>query len=402
MRNLNDWLTGYIEYTENTESAAIYHTWVGISLIASALRRKVHFNFGRIKIHPNLFVVFVSDPGISRKTQAINFGEDILKEVPGIQISADATTPQAMLDDLEFSADDSVMPDGSTYRHCSLTILSGEFESFLGQKKENSKMIVTLTDLFDCKNRPFKYRTKHSGSNVVPHVFLNLLGATTPESLASVLPSTAIGGGLTSRIIFIWAGGKEKKVDVPEVGPEVYKLFPLLVRDLTTISRIAGGYGFTPESREWWRDFYNNYEERDPKRICTDPAFSGWYSRKPTMLIKIATILSASQRDNLFVEVDDFTRALTILEQAEATMGKTFVAVGKSDVTAEVDLVKNVVQRYKFISEKKLLQIVWRDVDAKKFDNVMSTLLRSGAVHRNFVGPNNEKGVWYIYTGGEK
>ncbi|MFA5543668.1 MAG: DUF3987 domain-containing protein [Anaerovoracaceae bacterium] len=398
MRNLKDWLTGYLTYVENTESAAIYHTWVGISLIAACLRRKVFFEFGRIKIHPNLFVVLVSEPGISRKTQAISFGEDILKEIPGIQISADCTTPQAMLEDLELAADDAVMPDSTMYRHSSLTILSGEFESFLGQKKENSKMIVTLTDLFDCKNRPFKYRTKHSGSNIVPHVYLNLMAATTPESLASVLPATAIGGGLTSRIIFVWAGGKEKKVDVPETNPELEELKQLIIQDLAVISRIAGGYTFDTTSRQWWKDFYNNYEERDPNRICQDPAFSGWYSRKPTMMIKIATCLAASRHSNLIVSTEDFERGLRILEDAERTMGKTFVAVGKSDVAAEVDLVKGVVQRYKYLSEKKLFQIVWRDVDAKKFDNVMSTLTRRGAVQRMFQGPNGEKEVWYRYV----
>ena len=399
MRNLKDWQEGYLEYIDNTESAAIYHTWVGISLVASALRRKVHFDFGRIKLHPNLFVVLVSEPGISRKTQAINFGEDILKEIPGIIISADATTPQALLEDLEGAADEAVMPDNTTYRHCSLTILSGEFESFLGQKKENSKMIVTLTDLYDCKSRPFKYRTKHSGSNIVPHVFLNLMAATTPESLAAVLPSTAIGGGLTSRILFIWAAGKEKKVDVPEITPAMEKMKSLLIQDLSIISRIAGGYTFTKDSRQWWKEYYNTYEERDPNRICKDPAFSGWYSRKPTLLIKIATILAASRMNERFVHIVDFIKALKTIEQAEHSMGKTFGAIGRSTVTAEVEIVKNVIQRYKQISEKKLLQIVWRDVDSDKFDNVMSTLTRSGRVTRGYVGPNGQKEIWYKYTG---
>lgn len=401
MRQLLDWLDGYIKYTQETESAAIFHKWVGLSLIASVLRRKVHFNFGRIKIYPNLFIVFVSEPGISRKTQAISFGEDILREIPGIGISADATTPQALLEDLELSADDAVMPDNTTYRHSSLNIMSGEFESFLGQKKENSKMIITLTDLYDCKSRPFKYRTKHSGSNIVPHVFLNLLAATTPESLASVLPSTAIGGGLTSRIMFIWAGGKEKKVDVPFLTDDMITLQQILIQDLSIIARLAGNYDFTPESRAWWADFYSKYEERDPARICKDPAFGGWYSRKPTLIVKVATILAASRTNERKVDVMDFERAVQIIEEGERTMGKTFIAVGRSDVTAEVDLVRNVVHRYKYLSEKKLLQIVWRDVDAKKFDNVMATLVRSGSVKREFSGPNKEKEIWYRYSGTE-
>jgi hypothetical protein len=400
-RQLGDWLEGYIGFTKETESAALFHKWVGISMIASALRRKVHFYFGRIWVYPNLYVILVAEPGIARKTQAISFGEDILTEVTGITTSADAITPQALLEDLEQAADDAVMPDNTTFRHSSLSILSGEFESFLGQKRENSKMIVTLTDLFDCKSRPFKYRTKHAGTNIVPHPFLNLLAATTPESLASSLPSTAIGGGLTTRMIFIWAEDKEKKVPVPVLTKDMRDLKQLLIQDLTVIARIAGGYRFTKDSRAWWNKFYKAYNERDPGRICKDPAFHGWYSRKPMFMIKIGTILAASRHNERVIDIQDFERALVYLEEAEGSMSKTFTAVGRSDITADVDLVRTIIERYGAISEKKLLQMVWRDIDAKKFDNVISTLVRSGDTTRRYKGPKEEKGIWYFRRGEE-
>lgn len=398
MRQLGDWINSYIEYTRDTESAAIFHKWVSISAIGSALRRKVHFRFGRIRVYPNLFVILVSEPGIARKTQAINYGEEILNDITGVTISADAITPQALLEDLEEAADDSLMPDNTVFRHSSLSILSGEFESFLGQRKENSKMIVTLTDLFDCKTRPFKYRTKHAGSNIVPHVFLNMIAATTPESLANALPSTAIGGGLTTRMIFIWAEDKEKKVDVPELTKRMRELKQLLIQDLSIISRIAGSYNFNPESRQWWADFYHSYDERDPKRICKDPAFNGWYSRKPLFIIKVGMIVAASHSNDRIVTTQDFERAKEYIEEAEHLMGKTFTAIGRSEITADVDLVRNVIERHNNISEKKLLQMVWRDVDARKFDNVISTLLRSGDVRRTYLGPGEEKEVWYWKT----
>ena len=64
-------------------------------------------------------------------------------------------------------------------------------------------MLVFLTDLFDCRELPWKYRTKGRGDNTIENLYLNLLAATTPDSLASSLPALAIGGGLTSRILFI-------------------------------------------------------------------------------------------------------------------------------------------------------------------------------------------------------
>lgn len=395
-RLLNDWISAYEQYTENTESAAIFHKWTAISVIAAVLRRKVWFNFGRIQIFPNLYIVFVSEPGIARKTQAISFGEEVLTEISGITLAADVTTVQALLDDLEEAVTAHLMPNGENFSHASLTISSGEFESFLGDKKDNARMLVVLTDLFDCKKKPFRTRTRHSGSNEIPNPYLNLLAATTPESLANSLPSTAIGGGLTSRIIFIWAEGKRRKVDVPEKPPAQIK--DSLVKDLAVISRIAGSYSFSPAGRKWWADFYHRYEENDPKRICKDPAFRGWYSRKPLFILKLATILAAAQSSTMHIEPNILDAALRTLEEAEGTMTRTFTAVGRSTVTADVDMVRNIIQVQKAISENALLQMVWRDVDSKKFDTVIHTILRSGEIKRAYQGPKGEKGIWYYWN----
>jgi hypothetical protein len=257
-------------------------------------------------------------------------------------------------------------------------------------------MLVILTDLFDCKKKPFRTRTRHSGSNEIPSPYLNLLAATTPESLANSLPSTAVGGGLTSRIIFIWAEGKRRKVDVPEKPPQVLK--DSLVKDLAVISRISGGYNFSKEGREWWRDFYAKFEETDPKRICKDPAFRGWYSRKPLFILKLPTILSASTHDVKIIEPGKLSLSVTYIEEAERAMTKTFSAVGRSAVTADVDMVRQIIQTNKCISENALLQMVWRDIDSRKFDTVIHTIIRSGEVRRHYVGPNGEKGIYYHWA----
>lgn len=394
-RQLNSWIEAYMEYTDDTESAPLFHRWTAISVIAGVLRRKVWFRFGRISVFPNLYIVFVAEPGIARKTQAISFGEEILSEISGVTLAADVTTVQALLDDIQEAVSSTVLPTGDTFTHASLTVCSGEFESFLGDKKENSRMIVILTDLFDCKKRPFRTRTRHSGSNEIPNPFLNLLAATTPDSLANSLPITAIGGGLTSRIIFIWADDKKKKVAIPEKPPSEVK--NRLIQDLAVISRISGSYDFSTSGLQWWEDFYATYDETDPKRICKDPSFRGWYSRKPLFILKLATILTASKNSQLYVEAEELKESLTFIEEAETAMTKTFSAVGRSSVTADVDMVRNIIRQQKVISENSLLQMVWRDIDSKKFDTVIHTVIRSGEIRRSYKGPKGEKGIYYCW-----
>lgn len=399
-RKLKNWLDAYLEYTLETESSPIFHKWVGISSIAAALRKKCWLSLGRLKVFPNLYIVLVAEPGIARKSQAISYGVDILNQIPAIVTSADSVTPQAMLQDLELCAMDDQLPDGRMMKHASLSIISKEFESFLGQKGENIKMLVLLTDLFDSSEAPWKYRTKNSGTNTIPSVYLNLLGATTPDSLASCLPSSAIGGGLTSRILFVWSSMKTKKIPRPEDSARVQELRELLIHDLSVISRISGNYQFTEESGLLWDKWYINYDETSVNRICTDPAFNGWYSRKPMMIQKLALINAASMHSNLIVEWENFDYAIKLVEEVENAMGKTFAAIGKNTTAPEVDKIISLLRNHKAISEKQLMQMLWRDVDATQFDSVMQTIMRSGNCERKYTSPNGQKGIWYYCAGG--
>ena len=60
------------------------------------------------------------------------------------------------------------------------------------------------------------------------------------------------------------------------------------------------------------------------------------------------------------------------------------------------------IKSRKAVSEAVLLQIMWRDVDSKKFDNVITTAIRTGKVRRDFIGPDGARGVWYYWTDYEK
>jgi hypothetical protein len=290
---------------------------------------------------------------------------------------------------------DEPMPDGEVFRHSSLSIISKEFESFIGQKKDNTRMIVFLTDVFDCQELPRKYRTKNSGSNVIPSVFVNLWAATTPESLASCLPATAVGGGLTSRILFIWADDKKCKAPRPIMTPSQLMLKEKLMKDLYQISRMAGDYEMTPEAISNWDKWYMAYNENDKRRICLDKSFDGWYSRKPMYILKIAIGRAASVSNSLVMEWKYIAKAIKDIEGVESDMGLVFRAIGKSDVTSEVDTVMQIIFDYKMISESRLMSMIWRDIDSMKFENVISTAIRTGKVARVFRGPKGEPGIWY-------
>jgi hypothetical protein len=398
----NSWLESYIKLMDNTEPAKLFDKWVAYSVVASALRRKVSLQLGRLIYFPNIYVVLVAEPGVARKTQAIKYGVNFLNTIPEIRLSADSSTKEAMTDDIEVSGLDELMVDGTTLRHSSLNIISKEFESFLGQKKENTRMLTALTDLFDCPD-DWSSRTRHGKSNKIINPWVNLLAATTPDSLASSLPASAVGGGLTSRIMFIWADKKKKSVAIPFMTEEELKLKERLEKDLFRISRISGNYTMTSECIKKWTVWYDLFDEDESgERICKDKSFSGWYSRKPTYIIKIAMLRAAAEYSKLVIEWHHVEEAIEAIREVEYSMGNAFKAIGKSEISAEVDNVLQIIREAKCISEKVLMTRIWRDIDAQKFQNVIDTLIKTGKVIRTYKGPKEETGVWYWSTESKK
>jgi hypothetical protein len=302
-----------------------------------------------------------------------------------------------MTDDIAESGRDELMVDGSTMRHSSLNIISKEFESFLGQKKENTRMLTALTDLFDCPDN-WTARTRHSGNSDIVFPWINLLAATTPDSLASSLPASAVGGGLTSRIMFIWADKKKKSVAIPAMTPAEKELKEKLEKDLYQISRISGEYVMNKSCMDKWVDWYNNYDEDESgDRVCKDKSFGGWYSRKPSYIVKISMLCAAAESNALEIQWRHVEQAMKEIMEVELVMGSAFKAIGKSDISAEVANVEQIIKTHGWISEKQLMTIVWRDLDSTKFDNVIDTLRKTGKVHREYKGPKDEKGIWYQY-----
>uniref|UniRef100_A0A6M3XFD2 Putative primase n=1 Tax=viral metagenome TaxID=1070528 RepID=A0A6M3XFD2_9ZZZZ len=397
-RYLPNWIDGYMELMLNTEPARLFDLWTAYSVIAAALRRKVYLQLGRLTYFPNIYCVFVAEPGVARKTQAVKYGVELLSTIPEIKMSSDSATKEAMTDDIFDSGLDALMPDNSNMRHSSLNIISKEFESFLGQKKENTRMLMALTDLYDCPDE-WSSRTRHSGSTKIIRPWLNLIAATTPDSLASSLPASAVGGGLTSRILFIWADKKKRPVAIPSMTPKELILKDHLIKDLYVISRISGEYVMTADCINHWQIWYDQFDEDESgNRICADKSFNGWYSRKPTFIIKIAMLRSAAEADTRVVQWRHIEEALQAVRDVELVMGNAFKAIGKSEITAEVDTVLQLVRSSRDISEKQLMTTVWRDIDSSKFDNVIETLIKTGKVRREYQGPNKEKGIWYKST----
>ena len=93
---------------------------------------------------------------------------------------------------------------------------------------------------------------------------------------------------------------------------------------------------------------------------------------------------------------------MAIVTDLERSMGNVFSGVGRSEIAPDVDLILKVVKERQLISEQVLMTLIWRDVDKRKFDNVISTAISQGAIKRLYQHPDTKKpGIWYQWIAKE-
>ena len=373
-RHLQDWISGWMKFTENTEPPDMYRYWTAISIIASALQRKCYVQWGSSLIfYPNMYIVLVGPSGV-RKGTAMNPGLDILQDMGKVKIAAQATSYQALIRRLkDTNYQDPDLETGAMQFHSSMTIYSKEFTVFLGY--HNRELMSGLCDWYDC-DRTWKYETIARKVEEIVGVWVNLFGATTPALIQSSLPMDAIGGGLTSRIIYICEEKMGKMVLIPTQTEEEAELYLLLLNDLDKINRISGQFRYTEAFLNAWSDFRVHDRDNPP---FYDERFGGYISRRPNHVMKLSMIMAASSGERggaMILTKNDIDRAITTLEQAELKMQSVFRGVGKSDISE----ILNRMMAYLLssaTSEVPVWQIATHfsnDMDKFTMDRVFATL----------------------------
>lgn len=368
-RKTSDWISSYLKYTERSEPPTSYKEWVAISVIASVLQRKCFLNWGELVFYPNMYVVLVGPSGKCRKGTAMGVGASILREI-GIKMTAEAITREALIRDLSKSADTISDPNtGKTVLHSSLTIFSQELTVFLGYN--NSQLLSDLTDWYDCRER-WTYRTKNMGEDDIIGVWVNLIGATTPELIQSTLPRDAIGGGLSSRIIFVYEDKKSKSVPTPFLTKEDMELREDLLHDLEQISMISGPFEVTDQFVTRWIDWYMAHE-KTPR--FTDQRFAGYVERRPNHIMKLCIILSASERNDRVVTKEILDRAIDLLERTERKMQNVFSGYGQSSSADVMNRVMVLIGREGEITREEIMNQLYYDLeDSKHLDRILQSL----------------------------
>jgi hypothetical protein len=200
------------------------------------------------------------------------------------------------------------------------------------------------------------------------------------------MPAAVVGGGFTSRCVFVYTERKEKFVAYPAdfVPKGIEELRGKLVADLEHISlNLCGEYRLTPAAKQWGEEWYHRLWTADKDSGVVNDQGSGYKARKQTHTHKLAMILSASQRDELIVTDEDLMLADTLLTDVERDMMKVFSRIGRSEDSLQAE------KFIQFIHEKGAAGISYEEAyrsihayfsDARDFEGIVSGAVRSGQV----------------------
>lgn len=372
-RNYPNWIQGYVEYTSHLEAPTSFHVWTGIGTIAGALRGKVHIDMGYFKWKPNFFIIFVAPPGVVSKSTTLGVGMGLLRNLDDIAFGPESITWQALTE--AFAEAEIPIPELGTSTS-SLTIVASELGTFLDPK--NRELVDVLNDLWDGRSVSWKRRTKGEGTTEIKNPWLNLLGCTTPSWIQENFPQYAIGGGFTSRTVFVFGENKRKLIAYPKREMDAEGDFYNVARtkltsDLREIAKIVGEYRLTPEATAWGEHWYERHWTDESPDIDKE-VHGGYIARKQTHLHKTALILAAARHGERVISAENLEEAEKIITALEQDFRKVFSSMSANKDVHAQQTVLTAIARVKKIEKRALYRSLSSLMSWQQYDLCVTAL----------------------------
>lgn len=402
-RNFPNFLQAYMTYASDSFVPDRFHRWVGLSLIAGAVQRKVSLKQDLIHYFPNIYVMLVSHPKQGKST-AIDRGADLLetmkKEInPNFRIIPTRVTDAAFIEEMKIveriplpQNQNVTIPQSAGYFY------AGEASASALQNLYGD-FVATLTAMYDC---PKFYRSKTKGNPIlveIENACMNVLAGTTFSYLRELVNDRTIEGGFASRLIYVVA--PERKIrdgvwETKKAGPSA-EFRDKLLQDLHHINGLIGPVRVS----DGWRRRYEEWQPVFDRYIIdlNSAALESLLTRKDMNLIKVSMLLSISESDSLVLEERHFDEALELIDDTYKDARMVLATSAMADRNSQRGLTQFIAQTLK--REKKLTRAVLKSkittygCDVDRVDKTLDALLQSewigfdGEYYHILIDPDN-------------
>jgi hypothetical protein len=227
------------------------------------------------------------------------------------------------------------------------------------------------------------------GDDHIENPWVNCLACTTPAWIAGNFPDYMIGGGFTSRCIFVYGDKKRQFVAYPKehLPPDFKETGDKLVHDLEHIAvNLVGEYTLSTEAKEWGERWYIEHYTSGEASALNNNRFAGYLARKQTHIHKLAMVLSASRSDTLIIEADVLSIANEIITGLEADMPKVFSNIGRSDDARHMDEIVSYVRSHGRVDRVELYRKHFGQLNFGDFSKMLESAIHAGYVRQKQYG----------------
>jgi len=367
----DNFLKRFLKLNADTEIPSLFALWCGIAGISCVLGRRLWVDMGTYKVFPNLYVVLVAGSGRCRKSTAVGMIERLIHNLdPKPNVLSQMMTPEGLIDSIKVESVNS----GKTSEGF---VIVDELSTFLNRKTYDSGLASLLIPLFDCKEI-FEYRTKGRGIEVISNACLGLLGASTIDWIRNAIPEDAIGGGLTSRMIFVYVENPPPPVAITSYSIEKETLAEELIASLGRLTTLRGEIKLTPAAWEFYKTEYETFY--GSSKMYEDKVLSGYASRRHVHLIKLAIAFAASC-ERIVIDVPDLDGARALLAQSEVSMPRVLNLITSSDKGELLEEVHRRIAKFgKGLTRQELLRVLSHKIDSRELSELIETLVHSGQI----------------------
>jgi hypothetical protein len=170
------------------------------------------------------------------------------------------------------------------------------------------------------------------------------------------------------------------------VVPQDANLKNLLIRDLNAIHKLSGPFKVGEGVSEWeddWAYRTNEVLKKLDTHFASVKAMDNFYSRKSSMLWRVAMCVCASRGDGMTITPEDLQWADDELSVIEHKIDKMFKGMGKNPLAPMQEDMLKYIKNEPMITRKDLWKKMMKDMSEGEFDEGLRALSASGDVEIN-------------------
>lgn len=386
-------LEAFCKYAEATEIPSTFALWSGMSMVSAALGRNCFVDFSFYTVYPNTYIVLVAKSGRCRKSSSIEMALLFMQKVkPKLKILAQRMTSEALISAL---CGTNVKDNNVIALDAVGAIVADELITFIDRNAFQSGMVTTLTKLYDCTD--YEYETKSRGKEILHNPCLSIHGGVTLHGIKESIPQAAIGGGFTSRVIFVYLENREKDVFYPVMTPENQQRKIEIEHDMNEVAKMRGGFGLSNGAMKVLEAEY--YRFNKTSNLFDIPSLAGYADRRHTNLLKVCMIVSASRRDSRIITDQDAGTGIQALAAIEDDMPKVLSVISREFVGTVAEQTLQIIMKRGTIGRPELVKLMSDYLSSRQLDIIIETLEESLTIRADNVGGRK---ITYTFIGEKK